>query len=244
MKLIKAFLLVPLFIVTGYIQAQSVRTYTTVRLTGAPPVIDGKIIEEVWNEAGWTGDFIQKEPMEFEPPTEKTSFKILYDDDHLYVAVMAYCKDVSKIERRLGRRDSFEGDWVGMGFDSYNDDLTGFMFGVSAAGVKNDGIYTNDVDYDETWDPVWFVKVSIADSGWMAEMKIPLSQLRFSTRDAEMIWGLQSMRQLFYNDEFSVWQPIPNESSSWVALWGKLDGLVGLRPHKEVELLPYAMGGV
>lgn len=244
MKLIKAFFLFTLLIVTSYIQAQSLRTYTTVRLTGAPPVIDGKINEAVWNEANWTSDFIQKEPMEFEPPTEQTAFKILYDDDHLYVAVMAYCKDVSKIERRLGRRDSFEGDWIGMGFDSYNDNLTGFMFGVSAAGVKNDGIYTNDVDYDETWDPVWFVKVSIADSGWMAEMKIPLSQLRFSTRDDEMVWGLESMRQLFYNDEFSVWQPIPNESSSWVALWGKLDGISGIRPHKEVELIPYAMGGV
>ena len=125
--------------------AQEKRTYTTKKLTGDAPAIDGRINEEAWAQVEWTGDFTQKDPYEFANPTQNTTFKIIYDDNNVYVAIMVNYNDLSLIERRLGRRDSFQGDWVAIAFDSYNDGLTGFSFGVSAAGVKNDLIVTNDV---------------------------------------------------------------------------------------------------
>jgi len=118
-----------------------------------------------------------------------------------------------------------------------------FVFTVNAAGVKSDGINTNDTQMDETWDPVWYVKVSVDDLGWVAEMRIPLSQLRFSNVENH-IWGLEVMRQLFRNDEFSVWQMVPQEASGWVSMWGELRGINDIKPKKEIELKPYIMGSL
>jgi len=236
--------LVILILASVLLRAQDKRVYITQRLAGLPPEIDGHINEPIWDQVAWSGDFTQKEPYEFEKPSQNTLFKVLYDNDNLYVAIKVFYDNVNLIEKRLGRRDSFEGDWVGIAFDSYNDDMTGFMFGVSAAGVKNDLIVTNDVNSDDTWDPVWYVHVGSIDSGWVAEMKIPFSQLRFSNTQTNLVWGLEVMRQIFHNDEFLVWQMVPNESSSWVGMWGVMEGISNIKPKKEVELVPYVMGGL
>ena len=216
------------------------RNYTTKRIIGEAPVIDGIINEDVWDEVEWTGDFIQREPYEGEPPSQQTKFKILYDNANLYVAIRAFDTEPDKIERRLTRRDNWAGDWVGIGIDSYNDKLTGFTFSVTAAGVKADAIITNDTDDDETWNPVWYTSVSIDDQGWVAEMKIPYNQLRFADKEKH-VWGLEVLRKLFRKDEESLWQPIPQDAAGWVSRWGTLDGIDNIQPKKEVEIIPYGM---
>ncbi len=219
------------------------RVYNTTRIIGSSPVIDGLINDEAWEQVDWSGDFTQREPFEFEPPSQQTAFKILFDDNNLYVAIRAFDTKPDKIEKRLSRRDGFDGDWVGIGFDSYNDKLTGFSFGVTAAGVKADLIVINDNQLDDTWDPVWYVKVSVDDKGWIAEIKIPLTQLRFAnTKDH--VWGIEVMRQLFRKEEFSVWQMIPQDASGWVSMWGELRGIYNINPKKEIELIPYVMGSI
>lgn len=216
------------------------RVYQTERLSTSPPVIDGFIDDEAWETIYWGNNFIQRDPYENAPPSQQTAFKILYDDNNIYVAIRAYDSVPEKIERRLTRRDEFQGDWVAIAFDSYNDDLTAFAFSVNAAGVKGDVIATNDTDMDDTWNPVWYVKTSIDDLGWVAEMQIPLTQLRFSDKE-EHVWGLEVMRQFFRKEEFSVWQMVPQEASGWVSEWGELTGIKNINPKKEIELLPYAM---
>ena len=216
------------------------RVYNTARVVGKSPVIDGIIDEEVWDIVSWSGDFTQREPYEYEPPSQLTSVKVLYDNNNLYVAIRAFDTEPDKIERRLTRRDSFEGDWVGIGIDSYNDKLTGFSFTVNAAGVKGDAILTNDNDFDITWDPVWYVKVSIDDLGWVAEMKIPYNQLRFAKVE-DHVWGFEVLRQLFRKEELSLWQMIPVDAAGWVSNWGTLEGINNINPKKEVEIVPYGM---
>ncbi len=216
------------------------RVYTASRIIDKPPVIDGVITDNEWKGAVWAGDFTQREPYENEKPSQKTSFKVLYDDNFLYVAIKAHDTEPDKIERRLTRRDSFEGDWVGIGISSYNDNLTGFSFSANAAGVKGDAILTNDSDFDETWDPVWFVKVSIDDNGWCTEMKIPYNQLRFAKME-EHVWGFEVQRKLFRKEELSLWQMIPVDASGWVSRWGELNGIVNINPRKEIEIIPYGM---
>ena len=216
------------------------RTYTTNRIIDTPPTIDGIIDEEVWDEVPWSGDFTQREPYEGEPPSQKTVFKVIYDNNNLYLAIRAFDTDPDEIERRLTRRDSFEGDWVGIGIDSYNDKLTGFTFAVNAAGVKGDAIITNDGDFDITWDPVWYVKVSIDDLGWIAEMKIPYNQLRFAEME-DHVWGFEVLRQLFRKEELSLWQMIPVNAAGWVSRWGTLEGINNINPKKEIEIIPYGM---
>jgi len=217
------------------------RTYETRMLVGEVPSINGIIDEAAWESVEWGGDFTQREPYENQPPSQRTSFKILYDNNNLYVAIKAFDTEIDQIEKRLTRRDNFEGDWVAIGIDSYYDKLTAFVFSVNASGVKGDLIITNDNDNDDTWDPVWYVKTKIESDGWVAEMRIPLSQLRFAKEDRH-VWGLQVARQLFRKEEFSIWQMVPQEAAGWVSLWGKLHGISNIKPKKEVELIPYAMG--
>lgn len=223
-------------------QAQ-VRVYNTAKLEGQSPVIDGMITEDVWNIVEWQGDFTQKEPFENQKPSQQTAFKIIYDDNNLYVAIRAFDTEPEKIDRRLNRRGNDESDWVAIAFSSYNDKRTAFSFGVTAAGVKADGIVTNDVDWDNTWKPVYVVKTTIDGEGWLAEMKIPLNQLRFSS-SAKKVWGLEVMRTLFRKQEFSVWQMVPQEASGWVSMWGELHGIENIKPKKEIALTPYIMGGL
>jgi hypothetical protein len=216
------------------------RIYNTVRLNGNAPIIDGLVNEEIWNTAEWSGDFTQKEPYENVAPTQQTAFKILYDNNNLYVAIRAFDTEPEKIEKRLERRGDIKGDWVAIAISSYHDKLTAFSFGVNAAGVKGDGKVTNDNDWDNSWRPVYWVNVSIDEQGWIAEMKIPFNQLRFSN-DEKKVWGLEVMRSLFRNEEFSLWQMVPAEASGWVSLWGELHGIENIKPKKEIALTPYVM---
>lgn len=217
-----------------------VRNYQTKKMTSGSIAIDGIINEPEWEIAGWQGDFIQREPYDSAAPSQKTEFKILYDDNNLYVAIKALDTEVDKIEKRLTRRDQFDGDLVAIGIDSYSDKLTAFAFIVNASGVKSDMMITNETSEDNSWDPVWYVKTSIAADGWFAEMRIPYTQLRFADKE-EHVWGLQVVRWLFRKEEFSAWQHVPKESSRWVSLYGELHGIKGIHPQKEVELIPYAM---
>ena len=229
-----------LFIINSSGLISQDRIYSTSRITGEPPVIDGLINENIWDIVTWSGDFTQQEPYEYAAPSQLTDFKVLYDNNNLYVAIRAFDSVPDQIERRLGRRDSFEGDWVGIGIDSYNDNLTGFAFAVNAAGVKGDGMFSGDSDFDDTWDPVWYVKVSIDDLGWYAEMKIPYNQLRFA-KEKEHTWGFEVLRQIFIKEELDLWQMIPVDAGGWVSNWGELRGIDNINPKKEVEIVPYGM---
>ncbi len=109
-------------------QVPEKKQYTATRITTAP-VIDGKTDEEVWQRGTWAGDFIQNEPYNGSKSTQRTEFKILFDDNNLYVAIKAYDSSPDSIVNRLTRRDQADGDLVGIIIDSYHDLRTGFLFG-------------------------------------------------------------------------------------------------------------------
>jgi len=217
------------------------KTYSTQRFQATVPVIDGIFDDEIWQEGDWRSDFSQNSPDNGADASQKTEFKILYDDNYIYVAIKAYDDEPSKIDKRLSRRDSWEGDKVMIKLDSYNDERTAFVFNVTAGGVKNDGILTNDGgNFDGTWNPIWFVKTAFTDDGWTAEMKIPLSQLRFGSQQNQ-IWGLEVERFIFRNQETDVWQPIPDDVSGHVSYFGKLHGISNIKPKQRIEIAPYVM---
>jgi len=217
------------------------KSYTTKKINPAPPVIDGKFTEDCWKNIEWGGDFIQHEPYEDSLPSQKTAFAILYDDNYLYIAIKSYDTEPDKINKRLSRRDEADGDWAGIIIDSYEDKLTGFTFGVTAAGSKIDAIFTNDNSDDDSWEPIWDVKTSSDAEGWNAEMCIPLSQLRFTKKDTYE-WGLEVARYVFRKNELSFWKPIHRNSSKFVSDFGVLEGIQNISPRKDIELFPFAMG--
>jgi len=108
-----------------------------------------------------------------------------------------------------------------------------------ASGAKGDEAITQDGNnWDSSWNPIWYLKISIDDKGWCAEMKIPFSQLRFGKK-AEHVWGIQLMRHIFRLEERSTWQFIPKGSPGLVHLFGELHGINGIQPKRKIELLPY-----
>ena len=166
------------------------KTYTTFEIDpDTAPLIDGKLDDSVWKSTEWGADFIEVNPDENTAPSVQTKFKILYDQKYLYIALKALDPEPETITNRLSRRDGFVGDRINVLIDSYHDLRTGFLFTVTAAGVRGDEFVTNNGDnVDASWNPIWSTKAIIDDEGWSAEMKIPLSQLRFSN-DQNQVWG-------------------------------------------------------
>ncbi|MGE5340108.1 MAG: DUF5916 domain-containing protein [Candidatus Omnitrophota bacterium] len=220
------------------------RIYMSHQLKAAPPSIDGKLDDPAWSDIPWENKFIQREPYEGQSPSQETAFKIVYDEKNLYVGIRAYDTEPDKIVRRLSRRDGLEGDWMTIQIDSYHDLRTAFVFAVNAEGVKYDKILTEDGSNENTsWDPVWYVKISVDDKGWIAEMKIPFSQLRFSNAN-DQVWGMQISRYLFRKLERSDWQFIPKDASGYVHMFGELSGIKNIKHKRQIELLPYAVGQI
>lgn len=220
------------------------KVHHAARLTDGPPHIDGRLDEPMWLNANRGSDFIQHEPSEGKAPSQKTEFAIVFDENDLYVGIWAYDTHPDSISRRLTRRDQVDGDIVGVEIDSYHDHRTSFGFWVSASGVKMDRIATDDGrTEDDTWDPIWYVQSAITQEGWTAEMRIPLSQLRFS-EDNDSGWGFNVLRSVFRVEETSLWQPVPRNASGMVSYYGDLIGVSGIKPRKQADITPYVVGSV
>lgn len=216
------------------------RQYITKHIQGEI-TFDGIPQEEAWNAVEWGGDFIQWQPHELKPPTQPTSFKILYDEKFLYIAYQCYEASSDSIVKRMGRRDEFPGDWVEINIDSYHDKRTAFSFTLSVSGVRGDEFVSeNGNNWDASWNPIWFTKTYVNDKGWTAEVKIPLSQLRYGN-EKEKVWGIQVTRRIFRKEERDTWQYIPQSSGVWVSAFGELRGLNNIPLHRQVEIAPYVV---
>lgn len=217
------------------------KSYMTARVQSEAPVIDGVINDNEWADVEWGKDFTVYAPNNGDKPKQQTKFKVKYDDDNLYVAYYAYHNDPSKIESRLSRRDNFPGDWMEINIDSYFDKNTAFSFTISASGVKGDEFISgNGNNWDTNWNPIWYGETKIVSDGWTAEVKIPLSQLRFADKDIHT-WGFNIMRRDFGADERSTFQFIPRNVSGWVSNYAELYGIENIEPKRQIELQPYAV---
>lgn len=236
----KVILFLTLFIIVYECSSQEVerRTYET-KHTNTAPEIDGFLNDPCWDLVEWSGNFIQSTPYENRPPSQQTAFKILYDDNNLYVFIRAYDTEANKISRILTRRDDFSGDMVEINIDSYYDKQTAFSFTAMASGAKGDeAISLDGNNWDSSWNPIWTLKTSIDNNGWSAEMSIPLTQLRFGNKE-EQVWGIQFMRHIFRDEERSNWQYIPKGSPGTVHLFGELHGIKSIKPKRQIEIMPY-----
>ena len=213
----------------GMVISAQKKSYTAVRLNDGQIDIDGVPDDTAWNAAEWGGNFIQIAPYENRKPSQRTTFKVLYDDTYIYALIRAHDSSPDSIERRMTRRDNEEGDFLGIGFDSYHDLRTAFVFLISAAGVKADAIVTEDNG-----------KTGFDNEGWLAEIKIPFTQLRFGKKN-EYIWGFQVGRMIFRNKEESGWCLIPPNAPGWVSYFGELHGIKGIKPQKQKDIIPYVV---
>jgi hypothetical protein len=244
MKAIKSpYLFVLLTIVlAGWTMAgeRTVKEYRAVR-TGQAPKMDGRLDDPCWAAAPPETSFTQRYPDERKPPTEKTEFRVLYDNANLYIGVRAYDKSPKGIVGRLARRDvGVSSDWIQIDLDPYHDHLTGLKLAVNPAGTKLDWAYYEDTQEDLSWDGVWEGVASRDSLGWSTEIRIPFSILRFKP-GPNISFGLNVCRGVERRKEEVLWVPIYRGESGWISLAGNLTGLQGISPPRHLELLPYTV---
>jgi hypothetical protein len=213
--------------------AQEVRTLNAHQLESSIR-IDGHLDEEAWNEAEFVTDFRQFSPDEGSPATQQSVVRILYGDGGIYVGAMLYDDNPSLIEQTLGRRDDFNrADWFVVSFDSYFNRQNAYTFGVNAAGIQYDGIRSSGgfgggsglSGVDESWDAVWYSEVRVTNEGWIVEMQIPYSMLRFPEIEIQT-WGIHFTRSIPRLGEQSEWPLVPRvERDNLIAQYGRLQNI-------------------
>jgi hypothetical protein len=203
--------------------------------------IDGRLDEAVWKDPG-AGDFIQRNPLDGKPASERTEVWVAYDEKALYVAARMHDSEPAKIVGLLGRRDDdLDSDWFIFAVDPYFDRRSGYSFSVNPAGSVIDRTLFNDEWDDATWDGVWEGAAQVDTQGWTVEMRIPYDQLRFPAKD-EYVWGINFKRVIQRKNEQDYFSWVPKEENGFVSRFARMTGIRGIRPGRHFEAVPYTAG--
>ncbi len=218
-------------------QRKSIRA---VKANPHAPKIDGRLDDPIWQQAEFHSDFLQRVPNEGAQPPEKTEVAIAYDENTLYVGARLYCDQPDKLRMHLERRDNQgPAEQFIISIDSYHDRRTGFGFGVNTSGVRFDRYYPEDSESgDYSFNPVWHAHTSVDEKGWIAEVAIPFSQLRF-TAAPEQTWGINFNRWIPERNEDTYWVYTPRDETGFASRFGDLVGIAGIKPSRRIEMLPY-----
>src|SRR5687767_6605951 len=208
-----------------------------------PPRIDGDLDDEIWQQAQAIDDMVQNDPNNMEAPTERTLVRVAYDDRSVYVAVMNFMTDPSRITTALGRRDTNpRSDSIKITFDPRHDHLTGYTFDSNPLGVQGDMMWYDDTRQSSDYDAVWEVRTQILRDGWSAEFRIPFSQLRFSITPGEpVVWGFNIRRDITYNAEMIRWVATPRGAQGFVSRFGHLTFEKPPSAPRRLEVQPFTL---
>lgn len=204
-------------------------------------IIDGLDNETAWSFKANESYFTQFSPNPSSPSGQKTSVKLMFDDDALYVFAICY-DEPDKVSKILSIRDDFNAntDYFQIILDTYNDDQNGFVFGVSSMGVQYDAkIFLSDESKE--LNMVWNSAVEHTGDGWQVEMRIPYSAFRFPKVENQN-WGVNCRRQISRLREGSAWNPIKPDFDNVVAQCGTLEGIDGIEPPLRLAFMPYVSG--
>ena len=204
-----------------------------------PVQLDGALDEAFWAAAAPATDFRQTDPNEGRPATQRTEVRFAFDDQALYVgARMHDSLGAAGVRTRLARRDAqVDGDYLSLVFDTWHDHSGRTEIRVNPSGVKYDA---GQGTLDSSWDPVWEAATRVDSAGWTAELRIPLSQLRYA-RDSVQTWGLQVYRYVERLREYSQWSFWGKQEAGGANRYGHLEGLRLPGRPRSVEVMPYAV---
>ncbi len=219
------------------------------------PVIDGVLDEQVWASAAVITDFVQQEPNEGAPASDRTEVRLIYDGRSLFVGVHAYSSDpgaVTATEMRLDSDRILDEDNFQIILDTFMDSRSGYMFVTNPLGAKLDQQVSEEGEggrrgassnINRDWDGIWDVVARRTDDGWVAEIAIPVVTLRFPN-SASQDWGINFMRNISARNEQSYWAPITKGYSiSRVSMAGSLTGLHTLNRGRDLKITPFVAGG-
>jgi len=219
------------------------------------PRIDGVLDEAIWQSAATITDFIQQEPAEGAPATERTEVRVVYNGSSLFIGVRAFDSSHEPPRATEMRRDAnriMEEDNFQVILDTFMDTRTAYMFVVTPLGAQLDQQIFDEGGRDRRgstaavnteWDGVWAVATSRAADHWVAEIEIPMVTLRFPDADVQS-WGINFMRNIRRKNEQVFWAPIPQEFGlTRVSLAGSLRDLEQLDRGLDLRVKPYVTSG-
>ena len=154
-------------------------------------------------------DFNQFRPeMGFvEKEHQKTIVKIAYNDDAIFVAAYLHDNPEDIMKQFTSRGNFGQSDFFGLILNTNNDAQNDIEFFVFSSGTQADAVSSPSNGKDFGWNAVWDSAVKIVDDGWIVEMKIPYSALRFSNQEVQT-WGLQFHRRFRVSNSQYSWNPI------------------------------------
>ena len=214
---------------------KAVRTYAEIK-------IDGKLNESDWKNAAVFNDFNGFYPIFGKKPAQKTEVRVLYDDRAIYFAAILYDEKPDSIYTELTMRDKDNGnvDYFGLSLNPNNDGQNIYEFVVSAANVQTD-IRISEIDDDYAWDAVWYSAVSVVDEGWIVEIEIPYSAIRFPKLDKQT-WSINFWRTVRRNREKSSWNPVDLNKGSEGSQMGIVKEINNIQAPLRLALMPYVSG--
>jgi len=224
-------------------------TVRAVRLA-EPLVLDGLLNDPVYSQVRAIGDFVQQEPHEGEPATERTELWIFFDDTTLYLSVRCLDSQPDRIIANEMRRDGniFQNDNVQFAIDTFYDRRSGLSFQTNPLGALRDQEISDERNAPNTdWNAVWDVRAAINDDGWSAEFAIPFKSLRYRASGAQ-IWGINLQRQVRSKNERSYLSGVPaSYGGRGINKLSSAATLVGLEvpaQGRNLEIKPYAISSV
>jgi len=220
---------------------------------GERPLIDGHVDDMSWSTTESFSAFVQQEPNDGEPATERTEIRFLIDRQTLYIGVICFDDDPENILVSQSRRDADldDTDSIQILLDTFNDGQNAFVFGTNPFGIEYDGQVMSEGQagqgnrggFNLDWDADWVVRTGMTDRGWEAEFAIPLKTLRYSPGQ-ERTWGINAMRNIRRKNEQVFLAAVPRGYNLYrVSVAGKLRGL-SLPVRRDLKLVPYASGAV
>ena len=218
-------------------------------------IFDGMPDEPAWQKID-PFPMVMHRPVFGNEPSERTDVRVTYDEDYVYIGASFYAEDPSLIQSASKKRDAIgtSSDWLGVMFDTYNDNENGLNFWTNPSGLRADMAVYNDAvpksqntpSMNTSWNTHWDVETQLAEDGWYIEMRIPVSSLRFQDVDGEASMGMTLTRWVPYLNEVYTYPAIPDDYGDWGTMKPSMAQNVifrDLKSRKPLYIAPYVIGG-
>jgi len=210
-----------------------------------PPVIDGRLDEEVWKKAAVLQDFYQTEPGDNVRPSHPTIVLIGHDAGFLYIGIHAIDQP-GQVRSTVAKRDDLSGnDYVAVWLDTFNDQRRAYVLLFNPLGVQGDGVFTEGQGIDFSVDVVMRSQGKVTDDGYAVEVAVPFRSLRYEAGPGKP-WGVHVLRIVRYLDEWDTWMPLRRESrdfrtatfTQFLEQAGRITGIENVGLERTLELIP------
>ena len=213
----------------------------------SPPIIDGVLDEPFWALVQPVTGFLQRDPVDGAPASEKTEVRIAYTPTALYFGMTMHDSEPNLIRGNILQRGGWidKDDNIRIALDTYDDDRNAYMFEVGVLGTQDDALISDESSTDWNWDGIYTTEAQITEEGWVLEIEIPFTTIRFDDTEAPEM-GIAIARTIRRKNESVFWPHIGQEYRSGivqVSRYARMTGLRDLQKARHIELKPHAISG-